>query len=113
MGCQGEAWPDEVDAVVDVRVTVVLLVVEEMLVGEVVVVAVVVSVPHRSDTRLWHTSFGRRAPTEGIARSVEPCKCALHFWGLCFGKSEFSRECAIKQSMNSVQPFVSGRAHQA
>ena len=54
------AWPEEVDTVVDVRVTVVLLVVEEILAGEAVVVAVVVSVPRRSDTRLWHTSFGRR-----------------------------------------------------
>ena len=69
----------------------VLLVVEEILVGEVVMVAVVVSVPRRSDTRLWHTSFGRRGPTEGIARSewslvsvllIERCAAALSIFRL-------------------------------
>ena len=68
--CQGEAWPEEGDAVVDVRVTVVLLVVEEIVVVEVIVVAVVVSEPRRSETTLWHTSFGRRGLSEGIVRSV-------------------------------------------
>jgi len=41
--------PEEVDAVVDVRVTVVLLVVEEIVVVEVIVVAVVVSEPEEID----------------------------------------------------------------